>query len=132
MIVHHVCVDAFFHRVYSPQNAQQIDGSNFCLMCCAYSMLIPFYLFWVPHYMKRDRLRQKYGLREDPCNDCCTTLCCSPCALCQEARFLKRAGIVEKNRSCLFLSLDFFIAGQPAVVIGAVAPGVFSNYQSTT
>ena len=42
--------------------------------------------------MKRGELRRKHGLREDPCGDCPTTLCCGPCALCQEARFLKRQG----------------------------------------
>ncbi|CAF4034189.1 unnamed protein product, partial [Rotaria sordida] len=46
--------------------------------------------------MKRQILRQKYGLREDPsCGDCPTTLCCGPCALCQEARFLKNRGLQQ-------------------------------------
>ncbi len=53
------------------------------------------YLCWLPHYFKRQELRQKYGLQEDPtCNDILATLCCGPCAICQEARFLKRQGIV--------------------------------------
>ncbi|CAF5113269.1 unnamed protein product, partial [Rotaria sp. Silwood1] len=44
--------------------------------------------------MKRQVLRQKYGLREDPsCGDCLTTCFCGPCALCQEARFLKRRAV---------------------------------------
>jgi len=42
--------------------------------------------------MKRGVLRQKYGLRPDPCDDLPTALCCGPCAICQEARFLKRRG----------------------------------------
>ena len=74
------------------QNAEKIDGSSCFLMCCAYSCLTECYLCWIPHYMKRGELRQKYGLQEDPCGDCPTTLCCGPCALCQEARFLKHRG----------------------------------------
>ena len=61
-------------------------------MCCAYTVLLSCYLCWIPHCLKRQDLRNKYGLREDPCNDCPTVFCCGPCALCQEARFLKRRG----------------------------------------
>ncbi|CAF3499566.1 unnamed protein product [Rotaria socialis] len=71
------------------ENAQKIDNSNCCLWCFIYIILGQCYLCWVPHCMKRQALRQKYGLREDPCGDCPTTACCGPCALCQEARFLK-------------------------------------------
>jgi len=54
--------------------------------------------------MKRRDLQQKYGLREDPsCGDIPTTLCCGPCALCQEARFLKRRGMFKQ--SCLIIDL---------------------------
>jgi Cys-rich protein (TIGR01571 family) len=75
-------------------NAEKIDNSNCVLMCCTYTILANCFLCWVPHLMKRKALREKYGLREDPtCGDCPTTLCCSPCALCQEARFLKNRGM---------------------------------------
>jgi Cys-rich protein (TIGR01571 family) len=79
------------------QNAEKTDGSSCFLWCCAYMCLTECYLCWLPHYFKRAELRQRYGLREDPsCGDLFTTICCSPCALCQEARFLKRNGIVER------------------------------------
>jgi Cys-rich protein (TIGR01571 family) len=74
-------------------NAHKIDGSSCCLMCLFYCCLTEFYLCWIPHHMTRKTLRQKYGLRADPCGDCPTTCCCSPCALCQEARFLKNRGM---------------------------------------
>jgi len=75
-------------------NAEKIDGSNCILMCCAYSLLMECYLCAVPHYIKRTALRQKYGLGEDPtCGDLPAVICCSPCALCQEARFLKNRGM---------------------------------------
>ncbi|CAM4824647.1 unnamed protein product [Rotaria magnacalcarata] len=94
------------------ENAQKIDNSNCCLWCCAYILLAECYLCWIPHYMKRQVLRQKYGLREDPnCGDCPATVCCGPCALCQEARFLKRRAL------------------QPGVAVGAaphtVQPGPY-------
>lgn len=42
---------------------------------------------------KRETLRQKFNLREDPsCGDCLTTAFCGACALCQEARFLQNHG----------------------------------------
>ena len=78
------------------QNAEKIDGSNCFLCCCAYWLLAECFLCWIPHYSKRNALRTKYGLREDPaCGDCPTTACCGPCALCQEARFLKHPGISQ-------------------------------------
>ncbi|UJR19673.1 hypothetical protein I4U23_022808 [Adineta vaga] len=58
-------------------NANKIDGSNCVCMCLAYTCLAEY----------------QYNLREDPsCGDCLTTFCCGPCALCQEARFLKQQG----------------------------------------
>ena len=84
------------------QNAKNIDGSNCLLMCCAYSCLAECYLCWIPHYFKRKNLREKYGLREDPCGDLPTTVCCGPCALCQEARFLKRRGNLNNQRLFVF------------------------------
>jgi len=72
-------------------NAEKIDDSNCCLMCCIYTLLTPCYLCWVPHMSKRTALRYKYGLNEDPdCGDCGAACCCPLCALCQEARFLER------------------------------------------
>ncbi len=79
------------------QNAHQIDNSNCCLMCCGYSLLSSCYLCCILHSSKRGALRQKYGLREEPCGDCPVTCCCGPCALCQEARFLQRRGIINKR-----------------------------------
>lgn len=38
----------------------------------------------------RTRLRKKYDLPEEPCNDFCTHIWCHQCALCQEARELRR------------------------------------------
>ena len=78
------------HHVFSARMQKKIDDSNSVCMCLAYSCLFECGLSWLLHCMKRKTLRDKFNLREDPsCGDCLTTLCCGPCALCQEARFLK-------------------------------------------
>ena len=80
------------------ENAQKIDNSSCALYCCAYGSLIPFYSCWIPHCMKREKLRMRFGLRADSCNDCLVTACCGPCALCQEARFLNRNSKLREER----------------------------------
>ena len=37
----------------------------------------------------REEVRTKYNLPPEPCADCCVHLCCSPLAVCQEAREIK-------------------------------------------
>ena len=73
-------------------NAKKIDGKNCFLMCCIYGLASNFYLCCVPHYFERQKLREKYSLKEDSCGDLPATICCSPCALCQEAREMKSRG----------------------------------------
>eukprot|EP00803_Ostreobium_quekettii_P004911 evm.model.scf_108.20 EVM.evm.TU.scf_108.20 scf_108:137194-139897(-) len=53
------------------------------LGCCLYA------------YGTRTDIRNKYNLKEDPCNDCCVHLLCHPCALCQEYRELKMRPLTE-------------------------------------
>lgn len=75
-------------------NAEKINDQNCCLMCCAYSCLTSCYLCWLPHIFERKALREKHGLREDStCGDIPATICCGPCAICQESREMKLRGI---------------------------------------
>ena len=70
-------------------NAEKIDDSS-CVGCCLlYWLASYFHLCCLPHMNKREKLRQKYGLQEEPCGDCLVTTFCSPCANCQEAREIK-------------------------------------------
>ena len=65
-------------------------------MCCVYALTANVYLCWIPHFITRKKLREKYNLKEDPsCGDCPTTFFCGPCALCQEAREMKLRGNTE-------------------------------------
>ena len=62
--------------------------------------------------MKRKLLREKYGLREEPCNDCLVTAFCAPCANCQDARELKARGMHSINYNpILFIFLCEILAG---------------------
>ncbi|KAK9867821.1 hypothetical protein WJX84_004730 [Apatococcus fuscideae] len=51
----------------------------FWLSCCVCFFAGPF----------RAELRERHNLQERPCSDCCVHCCCSPCAVCQEAREIK-------------------------------------------
>ncbi|KAF5842683.1 protein plant cadmium resistance 7 [Dunaliella salina] len=59
----------------------------YLLHCCLYFCCTPFACIFAGS--TRAMVRNKYGLSEQPCNDCCVHCFCSPCALCQEARQLK-------------------------------------------
>ncbi|UJR17175.1 hypothetical protein I4U23_004071 [Adineta vaga] len=83
-------------------------------MCSIYYFFSCFGYCWFPHYFKRRTLRRKYGLQEDPnCPDCPATCFCAPCAICQEARFLKRQ---ENERSNAYVASDVARHNMPAVV----------------
>jgi Cys-rich protein (TIGR01571 family) len=58
------------------------------------------------HAVKREKLREKYGLEENACEDCFITCCCAPCAICQEAREIKTRGRIEI--SYLFVDKKIF------------------------
>ncbi|KAK9833117.1 hypothetical protein WJX74_007900 [Apatococcus lobatus] len=67
-------------------NNKQLRGSGagpcclyFWLSCCVCFIAGPF----------REELRERHNLQERPCGDCCVHCCCSPCAVCQEAREIK-------------------------------------------
>ncbi|CAF0761730.1 unnamed protein product [Adineta steineri] len=96
------------------QNAEKIDGSNCCFMSFMYYSLGAVFCHWIPHYFKRTTLRQKYGLPQDPnCPDCPATAFCSPCAICQEARFLKQQEQNNTNAVYTTVSGAMPIANQP-------------------
>ena len=51
--------------------------------------------WWILHGFARARLRERYGLEEGQCSDCCVTCFCPFCAICQEAREIRLRG--KKN-----------------------------------
>ncbi|KAL0918450.1 hypothetical protein M5K25_010459 [Dendrobium thyrsiflorum] len=70
------------------------DGQSSCTAaCCIYAVLMSIQCQWLYSCTYRKKLRSRYGLPSEPCNDCCVHFCCEPCALCQEHAELKNRGL---------------------------------------
>ncbi|CAF1080212.1 unnamed protein product [Rotaria sordida] len=65
-----------------------------------------------------EKLRKMYGLREDPkCGDVPATLCCSSCALCQEAREMKSRGhYAGKSQDTYYMARSAPVSSQPTYI----------------
>ncbi|KAK8511197.1 hypothetical protein V6N13_013619 [Hibiscus sabdariffa] len=76
------------------QIAEMVDeGKSSCAQQgCIYGMLMLCSLHFLLSCVYREKLRAKFGLPADPCNDCCVHSCCEACALCQEHAELKNRG----------------------------------------
>ncbi|KAL6753698.1 PLAC8 family-domain-containing protein [Haematococcus lacustris] len=82
------CVGAHAPFVLYGENAEKIGTSSFLsaaamyffFSCCACCFA----------HETRGALRHKYGLPEEPCSDCMVHCWCSPCAVCQETRELRK------------------------------------------
>lgn len=70
-------------------NAKDIRGDNCCQQCCLYYLLSLCLACACLASGPRRSLREKHGLKEEPCGDCCTHCLCATCAICQEAREVK-------------------------------------------
>ncbi|KAG2454982.1 hypothetical protein HYH02_000808 [Chlamydomonas schloesseri] len=87
-----VCVvGAVCPAVIYGDNYNRIHGNGFFPRCCLY-LWCGALCGCVFAATTRQQLRLKYGLREEPCSDCCVHCWCSTCALCQEARELQLRG----------------------------------------
>ncbi|CAF0914199.1 unnamed protein product [Didymodactylos carnosus] len=73
------------------QNAESIDGSSCVGMGILYCCLQGCYACGLLHMGKRQALRAKYNLAEEPA-DLVAACCCGPCAVCQEAREMQSRG----------------------------------------
>jgi Cys-rich protein (TIGR01571 family) len=86
---------AFVHRhVYEDQGGSKCGSCSrgtcccvTCFACCSVFLTAPV----------RKQLRVKYNLPAKPCNDCCTMLWCSCCALAQEVREIEYHLRAEQN-----------------------------------
>jgi len=92
-------------RLYA-QNAQQINGTNYDDAYYTYLNSGPDACPWVPVTATRRALRKKYGLPEEPCDDCRVIFWCAPCSVCQAARELK----IRNNMlgECILLKTSSF------------------------
>ncbi|XP_024982519.1 cell number regulator 10-like [Cynara cardunculus var. scolymus] len=89
------CITYCLPCVTFGQIAEMLDeGQSSCMgQGCVYCVLMMFTCHWLYACLFRERLRAKYGLPADPCNDCCVHFCCHACALCQEHAQLKHRGL---------------------------------------
>ena len=71
------------------KNAVQIDDSDYDDACWTYMLANRNPAYVVDLVNNRRALREKYGLPEEPCDDCSVISCYTPCAVCQAARELK-------------------------------------------
>ncbi|KAK9828699.1 hypothetical protein WJX72_001590 [[Myrmecia] bisecta] len=74
-------------------NVDRLRGGGCCSPCLSYYCLSLFCLQGLVAGETRAALRNKYNLPQEPCDDCVVHCFCTPCAVCQEARELKRRGV---------------------------------------
>ncbi len=67
------------------KNMENAFNESFCTNCLCYC----FCCGPSQHSGKRRKLRVKYNLPTDPCNDCCLAWFCPTCSLCQEANEIR-------------------------------------------
>ncbi|QDZ21010.1 hypothetical protein A3770_04p35280 [Chloropicon primus] len=94
------CIGWWVPSVLYGQNKEKIEGiGQFMPDCCAFFWLRVFCPCFLPclSYQSRQNIRTTYGLKAEPCGDCCTHFWCIRCALCQEARELKNRGATQVN-----------------------------------
>ncbi|OMO95395.1 hypothetical protein COLO4_15923 [Corchorus olitorius] len=74
--------------------AEVVDqGQSSCIkQGCVYGLLMLCSCHCLLSCIYREKLRAKFGLPAEPCNDCCVHFCCESCALCQEHAELKNRG----------------------------------------
>lgn len=89
-------------RLYA-KNAQQINGTNYDEAFFTYLNSGQDACPWIPVTATRKALREKYGLPEEPCDDCTVIFWCAPCSVCQAARELKYRNNMS-GRSFLILT----------------------------
>ncbi|XP_039252169.1 placenta-specific gene 8 protein-like isoform X2 [Styela clava] len=71
-------------------------GENCCVGCSGYpSGCVPG-----GHLAMRAAFRNKHGIAGSICDDCCTTTCCLPFAMCQISRQMDFLGYPQKDSCC--------------------------------
>ncbi|XVF28564.1 hypothetical protein REPUB_Repub15cG0040700 [Reevesia pubescens] len=88
------CITCFLPCITFGQIAEIVDeGKTSCIQQgCIYGLLMLCSCQCLISCVYREKMRAKFGLPEEPCNDCCVHWCCEACALCQEHAELKNRG----------------------------------------
>ncbi|KAB2625681.1 cell number regulator 7-like [Pyrus ussuriensis x Pyrus communis] len=87
-------ITCFLPCITFGQIAETVDeGRSSCVnQSTVYGLLFTIQCHWFYSWLYRDKLRQKFGMPEEPCSDCCVHFWCYACALCQEHAELKHRG----------------------------------------
>ena len=107
-----VCIPAcLFTPVLAAFNRAEADDRecNTCDVC--FALLKP-----VAQYTTRQTIRGKYNMRDENCSDCCSAVCCTPCAVAQDTLEL------EKRAALQTAPTPMTAPGMPVYVIAAQAP----------
>ena len=82
---------------------------------------------WIPVTATRRALREKYGLPEEPSDDCSVIFFCAPCSVCQAARELKaRNYILGEHFGFLVETQNKFVLEQPNYISSHI-PSIVST-----
>ena len=76
------------------KNNENAFNESCCTNCLCYCLCCGP----AQHSGMRRKLRVKYNLPTDPCNDCCVVWFCPTCALCQEANEIRHQQIKGPNQ----------------------------------
>jgi len=107
-----VCIPAcLFTPVLAAFNRAEADDRecNTCDVC--FALLKP-----VAQYTTRQTIRGKYNMRDENCSDCCSAVCCTPCAVAQDTLEL------EKRAALQTAPTPMTAPGMPVYVIAAQVP----------
>ncbi|KAM1829539.1 hypothetical protein ACFX14_022328 [Malus domestica] len=87
-------ITCFLPCITFGQIAETVDeGRSSCVnQSTVYGLLFTIQCHWFYSWLYREKLRQKFGLPEEPCSDCCVHFWFYACALCQEHAELKHRG----------------------------------------
>eukprot|EP00658_Telonema_sp_P-2_P030596 TRINITY_DN2307_c0_g1_i1.p1 TRINITY_DN2307_c0_g1~~TRINITY_DN2307_c0_g1_i1.p1 ORF type:complete len:323 (+),score=67.13 TRINITY_DN2307_c0_g1_i1:112-1080(+) len=109
-----------FTPVLAAFNRAEADDRE-CTACdVCFGLLKP-----VSQYTTRQTIRGKYGLKDENCSDFCTALCCTPCAVAQDAMELELLGSANQH---LVMETSAVAPGIP-VATGAAVPVGYSRVQ---
>lgn len=77
------------------KNNKEVSNDTFCGSMLCYLLCFPCCQQTKTRYL----IRQKYNLLAQPCDDCCVSWFCTPCALCQERREIEFQLSKPQNQS---------------------------------
>lgn len=78
------CLSLWMPCIQFGINEEKMGEGDCCCCCTMYLVCFPFTCCFL--WNQRGKVRAKYGISGDSCDDCCAALCCHYCTLCQLAR----------------------------------------------